>query len=183
MLLTLRGTPFLYYGEEIGMHDVEIPAARVCDPVGKRFSSLGRDPERTPMQWDDGPSAGFSRAADTWLPLAPDHPTINVARQAGDPASLLSFYRRVIWYRKSSPALRDGAYRALDSPSDTFVYLREHPRQRLLVALNFAGEPRTIVAAEARGSVVLGTAPELGGAVAGSIALPAVAGAVVEVRS
>jgi alpha-glucosidase len=136
------------------------------------------------MQWDDGPSAGFSRAADAWLPLAPDSPTVNVARQAGDPASLLSFYRQVIWYRKASPALLEGTYRALESPSDTFVYVREHARQRLLVALNFAGEARTIpLPADARGSVVLATAPEPRAGVAGSISLPATAGAVVEVRS
>jgi alpha-glucosidase len=183
MLLTLRGTPFLYYGEEIGMRDVEIPASRVCDPVGKRFPSLGRDPERTPMQWDSEPCAGFSRSADPWLPLAPDSATVNVAQQAGDARSLLSFYRQVIWYRKSSPALLDGTYRALQSPPDTFVYLREHPRQRLLVALNFAGEPRTSpLPADARGRVVVATAPQPGADVSGSIALPASAGAVVELK-
>ena len=172
MLLTLRGTPFLYYGEEIGMRDVEIPEARVCDPVGKRFPSLGRDPERTPMQWDGGPSAGFSRAADPWLPLAPDCATVNVAQQMTDPQSLLSFYRGVIWYRKTSPALLDGSYRALESPADTFVYAREHAHQRLLVALNFAGEARTIPLPAERGVDV-----------ARSISLPATAGVLVELTS
>src|SRR5262249_19163587 len=102
MLLTLRGTPFLYYGEEIGMHDVLIPTERICDPVGKRFPGLGRDPERTPMQWTVERNAGFSSSADPWLPIAEDFATVNVARQLGDSNSLLSFYRQLIWYRKRS---------------------------------------------------------------------------------
>jgi len=145
MLLTLRGTPFLYYGEEIGMHDVHIPPERICDPVGKRFAGLGRDPERTPMQWTAEPGAGFTTTAEPWLPLSDDFQRVNVAMQSNDPRSHLSFYRRLIWFRKQAPALTRGAYRALDAPSDTFVYLREHGSQRLLVALNFAPEIRAIV--------------------------------------
>ena len=93
MLLTLRGTPFLYYGEELGMRDGEIPPERICDPVGQRFPSLGRDPERTPMPWDASAHAGFS-TADPWLPLGGRWPTVNVAAQRDDPGSMLSFYRR-----------------------------------------------------------------------------------------
>ena len=144
MLLTLRGTPFLYYGEEIGMRDGVIPPERVCDPVGKRFPAVNRDPERTPMQWDAGPAAGFTTAADSWLPVAPDFETVNVARQLTDPRSHLSFYRRLIWFRKRCAALRCGTYHPLDGPPDTFVYLREHAEERVLVALNFAGEARSI---------------------------------------
>jgi alpha-glucosidase len=161
MLLTLRGTPFLYYGEEIGMCDGDIPPDRICDPVGKRFPSLGRDPARTPMHWDHSPGAGFSRAADPWLPLAADHVRVNVAQQSGDPASLLSWYRRAIWHRKSSPALLEGAYRPLESPADTFVYLREHASQCLLVALNFGSERRAIALPTGRrGALVLSTVPD-----------------------
>jgi alpha-glucosidase len=144
LLLTLRGTPFLYYGEEIGMRDVPIPPERICDPVGKRFPVVNRDPERTPMQWSAAPAAGFTTAADTWLPVASDFKTINVARQAADPRSLLSFYRRLIWSRKDSSALRQGTYRALDGPPGTFLFVREHGGQRLLVALNFAAEGRRV---------------------------------------
>jgi len=144
MLLTLRGTPFLYYGEEIGMRDVPIPPERVCDPVGKRFPAVNRDPERTPMQWSAARGAGFTSAADAWLPIAPDFATVNVARQANDPHSLFSFYRRAIWYRRGSLALRRGSYRPLDGPPDTFVFTREHEGQRLLVAANFADERRTL---------------------------------------
>jgi alpha-glucosidase len=142
LLLTLRGTPFLYYGEEIGMRDAFIPPARVCDPVGKRFPALNRDPERTPMQWSSAPNAGFTTAADAWLPLAPDYASVNVARQLDDPRSLLSFYRRLLWYRKRTPALTGGTYRGLDGPADTFVFVRQAGGERRVVALNFSAEPR-----------------------------------------
>ncbi len=146
MLLTLRGTPFLYYGEEIGMPDAVIPPERICDPVGKRFPGLGRDPERTPMQWSADPNAGFSRATQTWLPVGDSFREINVEQQRRDPHSLLSFYRRLLWKRKRSLALREGCYRSLPSAPDVFAYLREHPEERLLVCLNFASEARTITA-------------------------------------
>lgn len=144
LLLTLRGTPFLYYGEEIGMRDVPIPEARICDPVGKRFPAVGRDPERTPMQWCAARHAGFSTAPDTWLPVGPEFETVNVEHQMRDPHSLLSFYRRLIWYRKQAVALTRGTYRPVDGPPDTFLYVREHPEQRLLIALNFASSPRPL---------------------------------------
>jgi alpha-glucosidase len=149
LLLTLRGTPFLYYGEEIGMRDVAIPTDRICDPVGKRFPAVGRDPERTPMQWSPANrgtahGTGFSTAQETWLPMGPDCDTVNVERQTGDPRSLLSFYRRLIWYRKQAPALTRGTYRPIDGPPDTFVYVRERAGNRLLIALNFAGAPRRL---------------------------------------
>ena len=156
MLLTLRGTPFLYYGEELGMRDGEIPPERIQDPVGKRFAAFGRDPERTPMQWDASANAGFSTAADTWLPLAADWRTVNVAAQRDDPASLLSFYRRALALRKAAPALRDGALRLLDGPAGTLVYAREHAGQHLTIALNFTAEPHT-VALPRPGRIVLST--------------------------
>ncbi len=144
LLLCLRGTPFLYYGEEIGMRDGLIPPERVRDPVGKRFPAVNRDPERTPMQWSPGPGAGFTTAAEAWLPLGPDADTVNVTAQLHEPRSHLSFYRRLLAFRKQTLALRRGTYRALDSAPDTFVYVREHEQQRVLVALNFADEPRCI---------------------------------------
>jgi alpha-glucosidase len=141
MVLTLRGTPFVYYGEELGMVDGEIPPDRVVDVDG-------RDPERTPMQWDASPGAGFSPrlpgrpAAEPWLPVAASAPRCNVEVERGDPRSMLSLYRRIIWYRKGSAALRQGGYRSLpDAPESLYAYLREAPEERLLVALNFGGEP------------------------------------------
>jgi alpha-glucosidase len=143
MLLTLRGTPFLYYGEEIGMRDVTIPDERIQDPVDRRLPGLGRDPERTPMQWSAEENAGFS-SVGPWLPIADDYAACNVARQLDDPASLLSFHRKVVWYRKTAPALLRGTYRAVESPSDTLVYLREDGARRLMVAINFADEARPV---------------------------------------
>ncbi len=141
MVLTLRGTPFVYYGEELGMVDGEIPPDRVVDIDG-------RDPERTPMQWDASPGAGFSPEvpgrprAEPWLPVAASAPRRNVEVERGDPRSMLSLYRRVIWYRKGSAALRKGGYRSLpDAPESLYAYLREAPEERLLVALNFGSEP------------------------------------------
>jgi alpha-glucosidase len=158
MLLTLRGTPFLYYGEEIGMRDGLIPTDRVRDPLGKRYPALNRDPERTPMQWTGDPGAGFTTAGDAWLPIGADATRCHVAAQDGDAASLLNFYRRALWYRRTSPALRRGSYRSLTSPDDTFVYIREHAGERRAVALNFSSEPRTcILGTSAEGVVEVST--------------------------
>jgi alpha-glucosidase len=112
--------------------------------------------------------------------LAADFTGVNVARQADDPASLFSFYRRAIWFRKSAPALLEGSYRGLDSPPDTFVFVREHGAQRLLVALNFGAEPRTIeLPATGKGGVALSTDAAL--TIAGSrIVLRPATGAVIE---
>jgi alpha-glucosidase len=131
MLLTLRGTPFIYYGEEIGMTDVPIPPDRIVDVDG-------RDPERTPMQWDSTPNAGFT-SGRPWLPMAADAQRVNVAAQRDDPMSLLSFYRRVISLRQSSPALRAGSYRTLRAPRGVFAYAREVAGERFVIALNFLG--------------------------------------------
>lgn len=180
MLLTLRGTPFLYYGEEIGMRDVVIPGERVCDPVGKRFPGLGRDPERTPMQWSDEPNAGFTAAPEPWLPLADDFAAVNVRRQRDDPSSLLSWYRRVIWHRKRSSALWHGTYRPVDGAPDTFVYLREHQGQRLLIALNFSDEPRRVeLPSPGAGRIELGTGSARAGTVSGAVVLAPVEGVLV----
>nr|NIO69524.1 DUF3459 domain-containing protein [Anaerolineae bacterium] len=101
---------------------------------------LGRDPERTPMQWDARPNAGFS-TVEPWLPVAPDYKVVNVKAQRADPTSMLSLYRRLIWTRKASPALHSGRYRAVDNvPQGCFAYLREHAGQRMLVALNFSDD-------------------------------------------
>jgi alpha-glucosidase len=134
MLLTLRGTPFIYMGDEIGQADGEVPPDRMVDVDG-------RDPERTPMQWDGSPGAGFS-TAEPWLPVGPQAARVNVAAERDDPASLLSLHRRLIWYRKGSAALRGGDYRSLpDAPGGCYAYLRTTGDERLLVALNFSSEP------------------------------------------
>jgi alpha-glucosidase len=144
LLLTLRGIPFIYYGEEIGMEDVPIPEDRAQDPA--RFAGPNRDPERTPMPWTGAPGRGFT-TGEPWLPFG--DPAINVADQQDDPDSLLSFYRRLIWIRRRSEALRFGSYRPVDSvPDEVFAYLREVEGERLLIALNFSAEPAQIALPE-----------------------------------
>jgi alpha-glucosidase len=138
LLLTLRGTPTLYYGDEIGMQDVAIPPERVQDPFEKNVPGLGlgRDPERTPMQWDDGPGAGFT-SGTPWLPLADDYRTVNVATQRDDPASLLTLYRRLLHLRRAEPALSVGAYQSIPVREDLVAFQRQEGERRLLVVLNF----------------------------------------------
>lgn len=118
MLLTLRGTPFFYYGEEIGMKTTEPTRLEdVRDPVGKVYwpKNKGRDGERTPMQWTSGRNAGFSSAQTTWLPVPPSAATRNVETMSTDSNSVLSFFRRASHLRHSSPALLDGTDSAIGS--------------------------------------------------------------------
>ncbi len=107
LLLTLRGTPFLYYGDELGMRDVDIPSNQYQDPQGINLG-ISRDPERTPMQWDSSPHAGFS-TMETWLPVAPDFAQVNVEVQRGDSRSPLTLFKRLIDLRRSDDALSMGA--------------------------------------------------------------------------
>jgi alpha-glucosidase len=146
MLLTLRGTPFLYYGEEIGMTSGRIPRKRLRDPVGIRFWPLpvGRDCARTPMQWNGGAYAGFSRA-EPWLPVHKSYKRTNVEAQLREPDSLLAFYRRLLRLRSEKPALQVGRYRALPGADmGIFAYLREGEGERIAVFLNFTNRPFTL---------------------------------------
>lgn len=129
MLLTLRGTPFLYYGEEIGMSDVPVPPERQRDPVG-------RDPCRTPMPWEPGRNGGFT-SGEPWLPMG-DTETLSVEAQRWDRSSVLSLYRSLIWFRKRSPALRWGGFLPVDTGDEVFAYQRAAGDEQLLVALNFS---------------------------------------------
>ena len=158
MLLTLRGTPTLYYGDELGMENGVIPPDKIQDPQGINLGpEWSRDVARTPMQWDDGSYAAFS-TVEPWLPVSADYESQNVASQSADPTSMLNLYRRLIRYRRSSPALQWGRYQPLDVEEDCFVYLREVDGERRLVALNFVDEARHLsIAGEAWGRVVLST--------------------------
>jgi alpha-glucosidase len=142
MLLTLRGTPFLYYGDEIGMPDVALDPAKALDPVPHRTGDpeSNRDCCRTPMQWSAEPGAGFTAGPRTWLPLG-DAAASNVADQRRDPASTLHLVRDLIALRSDRDELRTGAYATLRAPVGAWAYRRG---ERHAVALNLSGEPVSV---------------------------------------
>jgi alpha-glucosidase len=126
------------------MQDVSIPSDAVRDPFERNVPGrgFGRDPERTPMQWDAGPHAGFS-AAMPWLPIADDYRTVNVTAGRADPRSILSLHRALIGLRRATPALAVGSYRSIYTDDDLLVYEREaRAYGRREVALNLSGRPR-----------------------------------------
>jgi alpha-glucosidase len=143
LLLTLRGTPFLYYGEEIGMRDIKLKRSEILDPPGKRYWPFykGRDGCRAPMQWDASPNAGFS-GSRPWLPVHPDFVQRNVDSQRADPGSLFNFTRRLLHLRKQTRALQRGEFVQLTPhPKEALAYLRRAADQTVLVALNFSRRP------------------------------------------
>jgi alpha-glucosidase len=142
LLLTLRGTPTVYYGDEIGMRDVPIPAGEVQDPQGLNMPglNLSRDPARTPMQWDNSPNAGFT-TAKPWLRLPPDFQRVNVQTQQKEPYSMLMLYKRLIALRQQEPALKTGNYKPVFSDKQMIAYTREAEGQGFLVVLNLSHRP------------------------------------------
>jgi alpha-glucosidase len=143
LLLTLRGTPILYYGDELGMGDGIIPPECVQDPWEKRVPGLGlgRDPARTPMPWDTSPNAGFTTATP-WLPLAANAPAMNVAVARDDPTSMLTLYRCLLALRRATPVLATGAYVALAAQGDILAYRRTDTEQTYCIVLNLGGQPQ-----------------------------------------
>jgi alpha-glucosidase len=160
LLLTLRGTPTVYYGDELGMRDVEIPPERVRDPFEKNVPGrgLGRDPARTPMQWDASPNVGFCPPdVEPWLPVADDYRTCNAATEREDPASMLNLHRRLLTLRRSEPTLALGSYEPVEAKDDLLAYARESDGRRLLIMLNLGHNPTTFEGPEIRGRLVLST--------------------------
>ncbi len=139
LLLTLHGTPTLYYGDELGMIDVAIAPEQARDPRAKTQPGHGRDPERTPMRWDAETNAGFT-TGEPWLPLGEDVATVNVEEERDDPASMLSLHRRLIALRRAEPALHAGTFQSLGLTGQVFAYERASGGKRFVVAVNF-GEP------------------------------------------
>ena len=146
LLLTLRGTPTLYYGDELGLENVPIPPDRVQDPWERNEPGLGlgRDPARTPMPWDGSRNAGFT-VGTPWLPLNADHVAANVATLTGEPHSMLSLYRRLLALRRGLAALHSGTYGGSHTEGDVLAFERRHdPGRRLMVALNFGRLPQRL---------------------------------------
>ena len=147
LYLTLRGTPILYYGEEIGMKTT--PPTRVedvRDPIGRRGwpKEKGRDGERTPMQWDSSKNAGFTTGTP-WLPVPPTYKTHNVAAESKDQDSVLQFYRQVLKLRHTNQALLYGTYVAVnENDPNVLSYLRVYKGRRVVVALNMSGLPQKV---------------------------------------
>ena len=142
LLLTLRGTSTLYYGDELGMENGRIPPEKIQDPQGVNLGAeRSRDVCRTPMQWNASKNAGFSNS-EPWLPVSDDFQTRNVAAQEKDSASIYNLYRRLLWIRRETPALMGGSYQVVgvDAP-DCFVYVRQLGEEKYLIVLNFSGEP------------------------------------------
>jgi alpha-glucosidase len=158
LLLTLRGTPTLYNGDEIGMHDVSVPFEQVQDPFELNVPGigLGRDPERTPLQWSDAANAGFTTGTP-WLPLADDYREVNVAAQRADPRSMLSLHRQLIAMRRQIPALAIGSYAPVHTDDDVLVYERQAEGQRIRVALNLSHAPQSLAWSEPRSKILLST--------------------------
>ncbi len=160
LLLTLRGTPTLYYADELALPDVPIPPEKIQDPQGVNLGpERTRDVCRTPMQWDAAPNAGFCPPdVEPWLPLSADYETRNVAVFAEQPASILNLYRRLLAYRRATPALLGGSYTPVDGgPDDCYIYWREDGDSRCLIALNFSAEPRAVTVPGLKGQLALST--------------------------
>ena len=163
LLLTLRGTPFIYYGEEIAQPGLRLRRGQIVDPPGRRYWPFytGRDASRGPMQWDGSPHAGFSSAVP-WLPVHPGYRSRNVAAQSWDAGSVFAFWRTLLALRKECLALRRGTFHPLmRTPRSGLVYLRQHADERILVALNFTPRPVRLVLdtplSHPRWEVLLGT--------------------------
>jgi alpha-glucosidase len=144
LLFTLKGTPFFFAGDEIGMEPVEIPADAVKDPFEKLLPGydLNRDPERSPMRWDAGANGSFT-TGKPWLPMGNDVAARNVAAQQADPQSLLSLYRRLIELRRHEPALTEGEYVPVRSRNGILAFRRRLREEEILVLLNIAPDPRS----------------------------------------
>jgi alpha-glucosidase len=159
MLYALRGTPFVYQGQELGLPDAEIPPDRVVDVDG-------RDPVRAPIPWrppsQAGAGAGFS-TAEPWLPTVGDAERLNAETQAADEDSALNLVRRLAALRARTPALQVGDQRTVEAGPDVLAWLREHEGERLLAAVNFAAEPRRLEGIPQDTEPLVSTAPAFDG--------------------
>ena len=146
LLLSLRGTPTLYYGDELGLENVPVPLDRIQDPWEKNEPGLGfgRDPARTPMPWTGSRGAGFT-TGEPWLPLNPDWSERNVEALSAVPGSILNLYRSLIRLRRDRPALHSGEYGGVHVQGDCLAFVRRSESEQLLIALNLGHEPEEVI--------------------------------------
>ncbi|MGB7787042.1 MAG: alpha-amylase family glycosyl hydrolase [Salinimicrobium sp.] len=166
LLLTLRGTPTMYYGDELGMHNVDIPLEKVQDPREKNVpgKGFGRDPERTPMQWDASENAGFT-AGDPWLPVMNSYKEVNVAAELEDESSMLNFYKKLIRLRAQEPALNVGDFFPVAAKGNVLSFRRSGVDKDFLIVLNLSGgkEKANPDIADWKGIIRFSTSPEMEG--------------------
>lgn len=157
LLLTLKGMPYIYYGDELGMHDGEIPLKKRKDPFGLKNpdSNLGRDPARIPMQWDSSRNAGFSEH-EPWLPVGEDYEKRNVEKQQNDPHSMLQLYKILIRLRKQSKAILLSKYLSIEY-ENVLIYTRQYKDERILVILNFSPHHQVVTLPFQSGFVICNT--------------------------
>ncbi len=168
LLLTLRGTPTVYYGDEIGMPQVPIPPDRVRDPFERNVPGIGcgRDGARTPMQWDATRHAGFS-LVEPWLPVATAFTATNVEHERLDPTSIYTLYRRLIALRRRSPSLLLGRYQPIAASGNLLLYVREHQQERTMIALNLGADSVTVMLPDCqlRGTILVSSGADRDGVV------------------
>jgi alpha-glucosidase len=153
LLLTLRGTPTMYYGDELGMPDARISPDQVRDPAEKNQPGRGqgRDPERSPMLWENRENAGFTASGTaTWLPLVWDWANFTVETEASDQGTMLKLYRRLLALRRERPELSAGCIEKVRNESGVLSYDRCHAGKRITVMLNMTGEERWMECAPGR---------------------------------
>ena len=187
LLLTLRGTPTIYYGEEIGMAQLPIGLHHVRDQVEANLPGigLGRDGCRTPMQWDQSRNAGFSKGKP-WLPVARTYRKMNLNAQRKEENSHYQLYQRLIAIRRAYPALSFGSYNPIAASGDLLTYIRVLGEERLLIALNLGHEPlsTTLTAFLVRGRLLMSTEEDrVGESINQSIDLRPHEGVIVELAS
>jgi alpha-glucosidase len=171
LLLTLRGAPTIYYGDELGMAGVVPHADQSLDPKGRTLPGFSRDAERTPMQWDASANAGFT-IGRPWLPVQPDFDRANVAAERDEARSMLSLHRQLLQLRRGDPALGRGEYASAHRDDGTVAFVRELEGQRRVVALNFTGAPRRVLLdGGAGGRVLLSTHLDRSEALSGEVEL------------
>jgi alpha-glucosidase len=156
LLLTLRGTPILYYGDELGLQDIAIPPDQLRDPFGLNMPGMnqGRDPERCPMPWDETSKGGFT-SGDPWLPIGTNGRGSSVKAQRDDERSMLSMTRELLLLRRSVPALMRGSWSPLPIEGEALAYLRSLGKTRFAVLLNLDDKPLLLRIAEITSGQVL----------------------------